>query len=88
MPCRVNAYNLKVIRWLLGDWCWKTTPDVLDQDDQSLGVWDRAKDRFDGFKEGQHKIHKQDAATKRNPEHSLLDLTGICALAKLMQGPG
>lgn len=67
MPCRVDAYSLKLVCWLLGDWWWKTTPDVLDQDEHRLEVWYGAEDGIDSFGVGQHKIHKQDAATKKKP---------------------
>ena len=60
----------------------------LDLDEQGLGFGYRASDGFDSFRVGQGKINEQDAATKINPEHGLLDLTGICALARLMQGLG
>lgn len=87
MPCRVKAYSLVLVPWLLGDGWWKTTSDLLDLDEQGLGVGYRTNDGFDSSRVGQGTIDEQDAATKINPEHGLLDLTDICALARLMQGP-
>lgn len=77
-----------MVPWLLGDGWWKTTSDLLDLDEQGLGVGSRANDGFDSSRVGQAKIDEQDTATKTNPEHGLLDLTDIGALARLMQGPG
>lgn len=50
------------------------------------GSWYRATDGFDSSRVGQGKIDEQDAATKINPEHSLLDLN-LC-LGKVHAGPG
>lgn len=88
MPCRAKAYSLLLVPWLFGDEWWKTTSDLLDLDKQGLRVGYRANDGFHSSRVGQGKIDEQGAATKINPEHSLSDLTDICALARLMQGLG
>lgn len=88
MPRRVNAYSLMLVPLLLGDGRWKTTSDLLDLDEHGRGVGYGANDGFDSSRVGQGKNNEQDTDTKINPECGLLDLTDICALAKLMQGPG
>lgn len=62
--------------------------DLLDLDEQGLGVGYRANDGFDSYRVDQGKIDEQYAATKINSVHSLFDLTNICDLARLMQGLG
>lgn len=88
MPRTGNTYSLMLVPWLLGDGWWKTTSDLLDLDEHGWGVGYGANDGFGSYRVGQGKTDEQDADTKINPECSLLDLTDICALARLIQGPG
>lgn len=55
---------------------------------QGLGVGYGAEDGFDNSRITRGKTDGQDTAAKINPECGLLDLTDICALAKLMQDLG
>lgn len=77
-----------MLLWLLVDGWQKTMSDLLDLDEQGLGVVYRANDGFDSYRVDQGRIDDQYADTKISPEHSLLDLTNICDLARLMQGLG
>lgn len=56
--------------------------------EQGLGAGYKDNDGFDSSGAGQRKIDEQDAATKINPEHGLLDIADFCALARLMRGWG